>query len=73
MSGLKPSKATCSALIHACIQNNNVTAARKVYDTLRERGVYPHVSQYNALMEQYALAFRLGDVASLLQVSWVRV
>jgi hypothetical protein len=27
----------------------------QVYDTLTARGVPPHISQYNALMEQYAL------------------
>jgi len=29
-SGLRPSTATCSALIYACIQNGNLSAARKV-------------------------------------------
>lgn len=29
-SGLRPSMATCSALIYACIQNGNMAAARKV-------------------------------------------
>lgn len=29
-SGLKPSTPTCSALIYACLQNNNFAAARKV-------------------------------------------
>ena len=29
-SGLRPSTATCSALIYACIQNGNMAAARKV-------------------------------------------
>jgi hypothetical protein len=30
------------------------------------RGVPPHISQYNALMEQYALRFQLGNVVSVL-------
>lgn len=108
--GLVPGMATASALIHACLCNENLPAARKVrsavglrsrvwrlsgqsvhfhpgscglppaelapappldppsqvYDTLSARGVHPHISQYNALMEQYALAFRLGDVVALL-------
>uniref|UniRef100_A0A383VR28 PROP1-like PPR domain-containing protein n=1 Tax=Tetradesmus obliquus TaxID=3088 RepID=A0A383VR28_TETOB len=51
-SGLKPSTPTCSALMYACLQNNNFAAARKVYDTLIARGVPPHISQYNALMER---------------------
>ncbi len=38
----------------------------QVYDTLRARGVLPHISQYNALMEQYAHACKLGDVMMLL-------
>jgi hypothetical protein len=29
-SGLKPSTPTCSALMYACLQNNNFAAARKV-------------------------------------------
>jgi hypothetical protein len=29
-SGLTPSTPTCSALIYACLQNNNFAAARKV-------------------------------------------
>lgn len=29
-SGLAPSTPTCSALIYACLQNNNFAAARKV-------------------------------------------
>lgn len=65
-SGLKPSTPTCSALIYACLQNNNFAAARKVYDTLIARGVPPHISQYNALLEQYALRYQLGNVVSLL-------
>jgi leucine-rich PPR motif-containing protein len=65
-SGLRPGSATCSALVYACIQNNNLPAARKVFDTLAERGVLPHISQFNALMEQYALRYRLGTVSSLL-------
>lgn len=64
--GLRPGMATCSALIYACISNGNLPAARKVYDTLQARSVVPHISQYNALMEQYALRFRLGTVVSLL-------
>lgn len=31
-SGLTPSTPTCSALIYACLQNNNFAAARKVGD-----------------------------------------
>jgi pentatricopeptide repeat protein len=65
-SGLKPSTSTCSALMYACLQNGNFAAARKVYDTLIVRGVPPHISQYNALMEQYALKYQLGNVVSLL-------
>lgn len=65
-SGLKPSTASCSALIYACLQNNNFKAARKVYDTLVARSVPPHIKQYNALMEQYALRYQLGNVVSLL-------
>jgi hypothetical protein len=38
----------------------------QVYDTLIARGVAPHISQYNTLMEQYALRFQLGNVVSLL-------
>jgi hypothetical protein len=38
----------------------------QVYDTLIARGVPPHISQYNALMEQYALRYQLGNVVSLL-------
>jgi hypothetical protein len=37
-----------------------------VYDTLIAIGVPPHISQFNALMEQYALRFELGSVVSLL-------
>lgn len=65
-SGRKPSTSTCSALIYACLQNNNFAAARKVYDTLIARGTPPHLSQYNALLEQHALRFQLGNVVSLL-------
>eukprot|EP00878_Enallax_costatus_P031002 GHUV01033828.1.p1 GENE.GHUV01033828.1~~GHUV01033828.1.p1 ORF type:complete len:253 (+),score=59.18 GHUV01033828.1:270-1028(+) len=65
-SGLNPSTPTCSALIYACLQNSNFAAARKVYDTLIARGVPPHISQYNALLEQYALRYQLGNVVSLL-------
>lgn len=65
-TGLTPSTPTCSALIYACLQNNNFAAARKVYDTLIGRGVPPHISQYNALLEQYALRYQLGNVVSLL-------
>jgi hypothetical protein len=36
-SGLKPSTPTCSALMYACLQNNNFAAARKVGDA----GVLP--------------------------------
>ena len=64
-SGLRPSTATCSALIYACLVNGDLPAARKVYDTLLARGVTPHISQYNALLEQYALRFQLGNVVSL--------
>lgn len=38
----------------------------QVYDTLIARGVPPHISQYNSLMEQYALRFQLGNVVSVL-------
>lgn len=38
----------------------------QVYDTLIARGVPPHISQYNTLMEQYALRFQLGNVVSVL-------
>lgn len=38
----------------------------QVYDTLIARGVSPHISQYNSLMEQYALRFQLGNVVSVL-------
>jgi leucine-rich PPR motif-containing protein len=37
-SGLKPSTATCSALIYACIQNGNIPAARKVGGDLGAEG-----------------------------------
>jgi pentatricopeptide repeat protein len=37
-----------------------------VYDTLHGRGIAPHVSQFNALMEQYARDGRLGDVLDIL-------
>jgi hypothetical protein len=37
-----------------------------VYDTLITRGVPPHISQFNSLMEQYALRFQLGSVVSVL-------
>jgi hypothetical protein len=33
-SGLTPSTPTCSALIYACLQNNNFAAARKVRPVL---------------------------------------
>lgn len=38
----------------------------QVYATLYPRGVVPNLSQFNALMEQYAVRFRLGDVVTLL-------
>lgn len=38
----------------------------QVYDTLVTRGVPPHISQFNSLMEQYALRFQLGSVVSVL-------
>ncbi len=38
----------------------------QVYDTLIAIGVPPHVSQFNALLEQYALRFQLGSVVSVL-------
>lgn len=37
-----------------------------MYGTLIAIGVPPHISQFNALMEQYALRFELGSVVSLL-------
>lgn len=37
----------------------------QVYDTLIARGVPPHISQYNSLMEEYALRFQLGNVVSV--------
>jgi pentatricopeptide repeat protein len=37
-----------------------------VYDTLNARGIAPHISQFNALMEQYAQEARLGDVLDIL-------
>lgn len=41
-------------------------SCQQVYDTLIARGVPPHISQYNSLMEQYALRFQLGNVVSVL-------
>jgi hypothetical protein len=44
----------------------SLVLCNQVYDTLIARGVPPHISQYNALMEQYALRYQLGNVVSLL-------
>lgn len=65
--GVAPGQATCSALIFACLKHGSLAAVKRVYSTLKSRGVYPSAAQYNALMEQYARNFRLGEVAMLLQ------
>lgn len=57
-SNLRPGKATCSALLHACLCQGNLAVAKRVYTTLKNRGVFPSSAQYNALMAAYARAFR---------------
>jgi hypothetical protein len=52
-------------LLLLLLKTTQTTYYAQVYDALIARGVPPHISQYNALMEQYALRFQLGNVVSL--------
>lgn len=65
-AGLGPTPAVCSALLHACLLNDSLEGAREVYDRYAAHGVFPAQSQFNALMEAYAVRWHIGDVVSLL-------
>lgn len=49
-----------SAVMHACLEQDNVALARRVYDLCSRQGVYPVPSQFNRLMDVYASESRCG-------------
>ncbi|GFR52105.1 hypothetical protein Agub_g14618 [Astrephomene gubernaculifera] len=64
--GIRPSGTSVSAIMHACLNRGNVGLARRVYDLCARQGVFPVQSQFNRLMDVYAMEFRFGEVVSLL-------
>ncbi len=54
-SGISLGRATCSALIYACLHTHNPGAAVRVYETLRFQGIMPRSAQVSTAASSYRL------------------